>query len=331
MTILKKIIDNVTKAIFVTLISGVILGELGKFFIGTSFDTIIPSLTNLSNYAKYLMGPAIGLAVAISLESKDIIKYTSLLIGAITAGTFAHGGISIGDPLTAILGSTLIVYIMMKIENDRFFDLLLIPITSLILSLCISYLMLPINEFIGTLGSMINQNIDMAPYILVPVLAIIFSFFMTGPLSSTLLAIIIGIDGRAAFVIMCATSAQMVSYTVMSLKDNGIINSLVILFGTSKLQFSNSLKNKYIFIPAILSSIIAALYAWYFTTLISVPEAAGIGMSMFTGPLLTAEINGLESWTQIIIGAIIIPVIVTTLFYIPFKKFNKIKKNDLRL
>ncbi len=326
---LNEVVNQVTKAIFVTLIVGIFFAELGSLINNEEISTL---LIKIGTIAKLLTGPAIGVAIGTTLSKNQIVIYTSAIVGALSAGTFKGEVPTSGDPLSAIIVTTVVVYIIRMIAKGNFYDMLLVPIVALILGQILLFAYTPIGVIVTQIGIFVNTNVNNMPLVVIPILATLLGIFMTGPFSSVLFAILLGLEGKLSFVGLCATCATMMSYGIMGLKDNGIAKSLVVFFGTPKLQFANTLKNKWLFLPTMIASIVASLAGWFLTNYQATKEVAGLGWCMVTGVLTTITQNQqIMNIGLLLTILVIIPIVIGMIGYIMLSKFNLIKKGDLKL
>ena len=100
--------------VFATLLIGTIIGQIGSW-------TGVEFFTRLSNYAKngYVVGGAIGVAIATGLKAKPLVIFSAAVCGAVG---YVEGGGPIGAYLAALVGAELSQLIAGKTR----FDILLV-------------------------------------------------------------------------------------------------------------------------------------------------------------------------------------------------------------
>lgn len=320
------VLDGMAKGLFASLIVGTVIYEFGDM-LNSDF------LMNAGMYAKYLMGPAIAVGIAKKLEVKQMTMAAAVIVGALCAGTITSAGITIGDPLTALIGSVILIELLNRIEKGNTFDVFIIPSLAIIGGALLFILLSPITLIMNEVSLFINSSVQMYPIIASIAIATMFALFISGPLSSAALAIILGIEGTAAFIAVVSTSSQMSGFFIMSIKDNGIINSLLVLFGSSKLHLKNITLNKFIIVPPLVASVICGLIVGYTSEIISVTSAAGMGNCALIGPLLTIEANAysIQSIVYVVAFCFIVPMVISFILYIILQKLEMIKDGDLCL
>lgn len=323
---ISKILDGMAKGLFASLIVGTVLFEFGEML-------NIELLTTAGSAAKLMMGPAIAVGIATKMNLKPMAIASAVIIGALTAGTITAEGATIGDPLTCLIGSTVVLELIRRLEKGKTFDIFLIPALAIILSAIMFEALAPVTMIMNEVSLFINNSVNNFPILGSAAIALMFALFISGPLSSAALAYIIGIEGTAAFIAVVATSSQMAGFFIMSIKDNGIYNSTLILFGSSKLQLKNIALNKYILIPPVIASVVCGVFVSLTSNITSVTAAAGMGNCALIGPLLTIEANNYstQSIIYVLLFCFIIPMIITYIGYKVMVKKNMIKKGDLCL
>ncbi len=323
---LAKLCDGLAKGLFASIIIGLLIEQL--------FLTInLENIAYAGKIAQYGMGSAIGIAIAKVFKLKNISTITSAIVGLIGSGTISNATLIIGDPLTTTITCACVLPIINKLENNRTLDILTIPLLAIVLSQFFYSLAIPISDFVFYLGQHLNNAVNDVPIISSALVSLMIACAISGPISSAALSIVLGLNGQIAFAALCATSAQMSGFFIMSIKDNGLKNSLIILFGSSKLLLKNIIYNPLIFIPPLFASIITGVLGVLLTNLVSVKEAAGMGNLGFVGQVLTLETNGYSSKNILLLlmFCFIIPLMITYPLYVIMKKQNLIKDFDLKV
>lgn len=323
---ISMILDGMAKGLFASLIVGTVLFEFGEML---NFELLMTA----GSAAKLMMGPAIAVGIGTKLNLKPMAIASAVIIGALTAGTITAEGATIGDPLTCLIGSTIVLEIIRRLERGKTFDIFLIPAIAIILSAIMFEVLAPLTIIMNEVSLFINSSVEVFPILGAALIALMFALFISGPLSSAALAYIIGIEGTAAFIAVVATSSQMAGFFIMSIKDNGVVNSGLILFGSSKLQLKNIALNKYVLLPPVIASVVCGVIVSLTSDIISVTAAAGMGNCALIGPLLTIEANGYstQSIIYVLLFCFIVPMVITYIGYKVLSKKRKIKQGDLCL
>ena len=111
--------------LFSSLIVGLILDQIGSK-LGISI------LVDLGRVAKFLMGPAIGIAVAYGRKAPALAVFSSAVTGALGAGTvFLNAanqyGIRVGEPMGAFIAALVGVEVGKLISGKTKVDIVLVP------------------------------------------------------------------------------------------------------------------------------------------------------------------------------------------------------------
>ncbi|MFA6694230.1 MAG: PTS sugar transporter subunit IIC, partial [Bacillota bacterium] len=124
---LTKVLNAMALGLFSSLIVGLILEQAG----------IILNLEKLQlfgQYAKLLMGPAIGVAVARSVNASPLGIFSAAVAGAIGAGTFSVLPMAkIGEPVGALLAALAGAEASKLVGGKTKVDIILVPVTTIII------------------------------------------------------------------------------------------------------------------------------------------------------------------------------------------------------
>ncbi|MFA7127009.1 MAG: PTS sugar transporter subunit IIC, partial [Bacilli bacterium] len=102
-TYIVKILNGMAQGLFASLIIGLIIKQIGLYLNATI-------VIQLGQIAQYMMGPAIGVGVALSVGAPPLAIFASAIVGAIGAGTFVFEAsflskVIIGEPVGALLAA----------------------------------------------------------------------------------------------------------------------------------------------------------------------------------------------------------------------------------
>lgn len=321
--------------VFASLLIGTILGQLGMW---TGFKI----LTTLADYAKngYVVGAAIGVAVANGLKTKPLVIYSAAVCGAIG---YSEGGGPVGAYAAALVGSELANLAAGKTP----FDILVVPSISLIAGGAVGMWAGPyIQSFCSWVGYEIGVAMGLQPILMGIVISVVMGLALTAPISSAAIAVtVFSADlfkgnssiALAAGVATVGCCCQMVGFAVSSWRENGFGGFLAQGLGTSMLQIANIIKHPLILIPPTLTSAILGPIA---ATLIKVENGAGVfagmGTSGLVGPAgmwtyMMADGFGWIICVKILLMCVVLPAALSLLISEGMRKAGWIKQGDMKL
>lgn len=322
-----KVLDGMARGLFSSLIIGLILTQIGHY-------TGIEILSNAGKVAKFMMGPGIGAGVALSLGAPPLAMLSAIVCGALGAGTIdlSTGALSIGDPTGALVSALLATETGKFISGKTKLDIIAVPGVSIIIGSVIAMFVAPyISYGMSELGKFINLLAHLHPIPMGILLSVVMGIILTLPISSAAIAIALGLSGIAAGASTIGCSCQMIGFAVISFKDNGFGALIAQGLGTSMIQIGNIVKNPWIFLPPILSSAILGPIASAVLGMTNTPVGAGMGTSGLVGQIGTVESMGSGAIPMILLMHILLPAVLSYLFYLVLKKMGKIKSGDLAL
>lgn len=324
-----KSLNGMALGLFSTLITGLILKQLGLFL-------SIEFLIQLGTFAQFLMGPAIGVGIAYTLSAPPLVVIASLITGAFGANTINFINnlpvISIGEPIGAYFSTIFAIIIASKISKKTKFDIIVLPISTIIIGCSIGRFFSPfIVIFIRNLGIIINTSTELNPFFMGLTVSIIMGMLLTLPTSSAAIGISLGLNGLAAGAALTGCCCQMIGFATMSYEDNDIGTTLSIGFGTSMLQIPNIIRNPLIWIPPTLISGLLGILSTTVFRLETNSIASGMGTSGLVGQLATFSLIGKSYFLPMIILHFILPILLNYLLYKFMRKKNYIKSGDLKI
>lgn len=320
-----KLLNGMAQGLFSSLIIGLILKQIGEL-------TGLDSLVHMGEIAQFMMGPAIGAGVAHTLGAPPLGIFSSLIVGAIGAGTFQSGALAIGEPVGALLGSWFGAEVSKLVSGKTKMDIILVPSITIISGGLLGLFMAPyVSRMMQWIGSGINLATQTSPFPMGILLSTIMGMILTLPISSAAIAISLGLGGLAAGASTVGCATQMIGFAVMSFEVNGFGGLISQGIGTSMIQVPNIVRNPLIWIPPTLASAILGPVS----TLIFKMENSAVGAGMVTsglvGQFATMETMGSSGILGMILLHFILPAILTLLIYYPMKKRGLIKPEDLKL
>lgn len=340
-----KGLSGMAAGLFSTLIIGLILKQIGTFIPDTSIGVL---LVQLGQLATVLTGVGIAIGTAHSLGVPKLVLYASALnglIGAysmslITGKLIGEAGILLngpGEPLGAFLAAVVGLEVGRFISGKTSLDILITPAVTIIAgSLTAVLLGPPISNAMGILGGVIETATNLHPFMMGIIISVLMGIFLTLPISSAAISMILGLSGLAAGAATAGCSAQMIGFAIMSYRENKVNGLLAQGLGTSMLQIPNIVKNPKVWIPPILASAITGPIATKVFVMENIAAGAGMGTSGLVGQIMTWQTmigtrEPITLFVQIILLHFILPAILTLLFAGVLRKIGWIKDGDLKL
>ncbi len=210
------------KAYIVDALSYMALGLFSSLLIGLIIKTLgqqlhIPSFVEMGQFAMdpKIVGAAIGVAVAYSLKAPPLVLFSAVFAGAFGGWLGGPAGAYVTVLLATELGK--LIYRVTKI------DIIVVPLVVIMAGYYIgSFVGIPINNFMVSLGAIINWATEQQPFVMSIIVATIMGLSLTAPFSSAAIAFMLGLDGLAAGAAVIGCSAQMVGFAAISFRENGI-------------------------------------------------------------------------------------------------------------
>ncbi|MEA4962967.1 MAG: PTS sugar transporter subunit IIC [Lutispora sp.] len=328
-------LGSMALGLFSSLIVGLILDQMGSK-LGISI------LIDLGRVAKFLMGPAIGIAVAYGRKAPALAVFSSAVTGALGAGTvFLNAanqyGIRVGEPMGAFIAALVGVEVGKLISGKTKVDIVLVPSSVIIAGgIAGKYISPVVSAIMTALGSIINTATVMNPIPMGILVSAIMGIVLTLPISSAALAIALGLKGLAAGAATVGCCTQMVGFAVASYRENKLGGLIAQGLGTSMLQMPNIIRNPMIWIPPTLASAILGPLSTTLFRMENVPEGAGMGTSGLVGQFGTfAAMSGTNGGTVILVKILILQVLLPAALTFIISEFMRkkgyIKNGDMKL
>ena len=310
--------------LFCSLILGLIIKQIA----------LIPGLDFLKDIASLLqsapvVGGSIGMAIALGLKRAPLVTISAVAVGAL--------GYQFGGPIGAYLASVVGIEAGSLVSKRTPVDIIVTPLVAVVArGLFAKYCCAPINEWVMSLGEVINRATMLSPFIMGVVVSVSVGCLLTLPISSAALCISIGIAGLAAGAATAGCCAQMIGFAVISYKDNGVGGLISQGLGTSMLQIGNIARKPIIWLAPTLSAAILGPVSTMLLKMTNNAAGAGMGTSGLVGPLgcwdtmasttdhtlLLAEIIGLY---------FVAPAVLSLFFHAIMKKLGWVKNGDMKL
>ena len=321
------------KAYFVDALSYMALGLFSSLLIGLIIKTLgqqlgIVSFVEMGQFAMdpKIVGAAIGVAVAYSLKAPPLVLFSAVFAGA-------FGG-SLGGPAGSYVTVLLSVEFGKLIYRVTKIDIIVVPLIVILVGYYVgSFVGIPINNLMISLGALINWSTEQQPFVMSILVATIMGLSLTAPISSAAIAFMLGLDGLAAGAAVIGCSAQMIGFATISYRENGISGLIAQGLGTSMLQIGNIVKNPLILIPPTLAGAVSAPIAIGIFRMTNNAAGAGMGTSGLVGQFMALETMGfsMNILFMVLIFHILIPAVVSLLIFLFMYRKSWIKKGDLLL
>lgn len=331
------------KNYIITILNGMSWGIMSSIVVGMVFKQIgvlsdRDMIIHMGSVASYMLGPAIGVGVAVAMKASNFAIMSSAVVGALGAGTitFVNGqlGIIPGESLGALIAAWAGVEASKLIAGKTKMDILLVPVATIAVGgLCAVLVSPPISAFMTGIGSVINAATQMHPIPLGIIVAMAMSMVSTSPISSAGIALSLGLEGISAGAATLGGSVAMVGFGVISFKANGLSGLIVQGLGTSKVQFPNVMRNPYIWLPTILTAAMLGPISSAVLGLNSTPAGAGMGSCGFVGQIAMLDHMGysLKNFLMVLSMHFLLPAILTSFIAGILKRKKKFKDGDLKI
>lgn len=324
-----KTLNSMATGLFASLLIGLILEQLGVL-LGSSM------LQNFGMFAKTLMGPAIGIAIAASLDAPPLVLTAAAVAGALGAGTIQLSSELIlatpGEPVGAYVAALAATEVGKRISGKTPVDIILSPAITILVGGLTAIIVSPaVSKLMTSLGAFINEATTLHPFLMGIIVSVAMGMILTLPISSAAIAISLKLSGLAAGAATVGCCCQMIGFAVSSFKDNKWGGALAQGIGTSMLQMPNIIENWRIWIPPTLASAILGPVATMIFKMENIPTGAGMGTSGLVGQIGTIAAMGTSSVPAIILLHFLLPGIISALFTHLLIKISWIKPGDMKL
>lgn len=351
---------GMAQGLFCTLIAGTILAQFGGWILsaGTAAGIAVGTFVNsVANIAKMLMGAGIGVGIANQLKAPKLVMFTAAVAGLagafsdkIIAGAFV-ASFAPGNPIGSYIVSLITIEIGMLICGKTKLDIVVVPLSMMILAMLSLYVAWPFIQFVNLLSQGIALATDIAPFAMGIIVAVVMGILLTLPTSSAAMWVAIAtpiltsstatpevinamyLAGGAATV---GCACQMVGFAVQSFRENKWGGLIAQGLGTSMLQIPNLMRHPMIIVPPIIASAIAGPLSTVVFKLRCGAAGGGMGTSGLVGvfDVISASSGVIADW-QIGVGItvcmFIIPVVVCVVVSEIFRKYKLINYGDMQL
>lgn len=326
-----KVLNGMALGLFSSLLIGLIIKQIGTY-------AGIELLVGFGNIAQKMMGPAIGAGVAYSVGAPALGIFSSVVVGAIGAGSISFEGavavINIGEPVGALISALIAAEVSKLISGKTKVDIVLVPIGTIIVGGFVGHYIAPyMASVMNFFGGIINVATELHPIPMGIIVSVVMGMVLTLPISSAALAISLGLSGLAAGAATVGCACNMIGFAVISYRENGFGGVIAQGLGTSMLQVGNIVKRPVIWIPVVVASAVLGPIATYVLKMESNMIGAGMGTSGLVGQFATVETMGANMTTFILISLMhfILPAIISLLVAKWMRRKGYIKYGDMKL
>lgn len=360
--------SGMAQGLFVTLIAGTILAQIGGWLGDNAFAKMVLTLANI---AKSLMGVGIGVGIAHALNKNKLIVFSAAVAGFV--GAFAleiiQGNLSFlfelngssasyikfgapGNPIGSYVVTMFTIEIASLYAGKTKLDIILIPLGMMVLAMGAIYVAYPFIWVINQLGVLIAIATNATPFVMGIVISVIMGILLTMPTSSAAIWVAVAspvltggtataeqvnamlLAGGAAAV---GCACHMVGFAVSSFRENGVGGLISQGIGTSMLQIPNIMKKPIIMVPQIISSAICGPLSTCVFFLYCDATGGGMGTSGLVGVFSTISssmgqgLNGVLLGFGIALLFFILPAAIGLGVTELFRKKGWIKYGDMKL
>ena len=339
-----KAMGAMAKGIFASLLIGTILAQFARI----PWEPLQKVLNFLVSVCQngYVIGGAIGAAIALALGAKPFTLCTAVVVGAIGYMSGAGGAGPVGAYVAAVIG----VEFGRAVEGKTKVDIIVVPIVCLLTGGLIGYLLGgPLGKFMSWLGETIGLATYMSPIPMGIIISVALGLILTAPISSAAVAAMIFVikpdmsDQVAEGIRLAAGAAtigcccHMVGFAVASFRENkwgGVVSQGL---GTSMLQVPNALKHPQILIPPVLASAILGPLGTTIFQMKNLGISGGMGTCGLVGQIgtFTTMLELGTPWWVILLKVLLLHIVAPALLALGFselmRKIGWIKKNDMLL
>ncbi len=339
----RKNIEFSVKRYFLDALSAMALGLFGSLLIGTILKTLgeqilahsaaTGSIAVIANFlitagtaASGMMGAAIGVAVASSLQAPNLVVFCSVVTGSV--------GATLGGPAGAFISAVVGAEFGKAVSKETKIDIIVTPAVVILMGQLTASLIGPgVSALMNGLGKIIMDATQMRPFAMGIIVAVVVGLVLTAPISSAALCVMLSLSGLAGGAAVAGCSAQMVGFAVASYKENGVGGLAAQGLGTSMLQVSNIIQHPLILIPPTVASAIVGPVSTVLFHMECTPVGAGMGTCGLVGQIGTFTAMGF-SWSilgMVLATHVLLPGLIAYLVDYGMRKAGWIQDGDYKL
>ena len=335
-----KALGAMAKGLFASLLIGTIIAQFARI---PALSGILDPIVKVAQNG-FVVGGAIGAAIAVGLGAKALTLCAAVVAGAIGYTSGAGGAGPVGAYIAAVIG----IEIGRLVEGKTKVDILLVPIAVLLTGGVVGVLLgAPLGAFMKWLGYIIGKATYLNPIPMGIIVSVVMGIILTAPISSAAIASMIFVTANAApdvkTGLMLAAGAatigcccNMVGFAVASYRENKFGGLVAQGLGTSMLQVPNIMRHPLIWLPVIFSSAILGPVSTIIANMQNNATGSGMGSAGLVGQITTYQTMIAYDDPKLVIIKIILlhfvlPAVITLFFSEVFRKANLIKSGDMAL
>ncbi len=339
----RKNIEFSVKRYFQDALSAMALGLFGSLLIGTILKTLGEQillhvtksgvvgtaanfLVNTGTAASGMMGAAIGVAVAASLQAPNLVIFCSVVTGSM--------GVTLGGPAGAFISAVVGAEFGKAVSKETKIDIIITPAVVIIMGQLTASLIGPgVSALMNGLGKIIMNATQLRPFAMGIIVAVVVGLVLTAPISSAALCVMLNLSGLAGGAAVAGCCAQMVGFAVASFRENGVGGLAAQGIGTSMLQVSNIVRHPWILVPPTVAAAVVGPISTVLFHMKCTPVGAGMGTCGFVGQIGTLTAMGFSGkvFALILITHIILPAVIAYVVDLGMRKSGLIHFGDYKL
>ncbi|WP_390409754.1 PTS transporter subunit IIC [Lacticaseibacillus jixiensis] len=325
-----RVSAGVANAVLVCLGIGLLFQALANF-------THWTALYQVGTIAQVLLGPAFGVAVAMTLRANTLVAFSAMISSTIGANaaflthmatkgdatatgyTMLHASGSVvmttGQPVSAVAAALVAVLVGNYLTGKTPLDMFLVPFAAtfvgIVAGLGFAYVTTP---FLVWLSGIIAKTMLVNPILGSAIVSVAWGLFLMTPASSAALSVAVMLSPLAAGAALIGTTAQYVGFTAISFRENDLGANIAQGVITPKVQFGNWLENPALAAGPMLSAAVMAPLATIFFHFQTTAAMGGLGLCSFIAPVGLASVSMKMFWVYIVFG-IVGPAVLSTVVF----------------
>lgn len=335
-------LSGMALGLFATLIIGTIIGKIGSLIGGTIGGYIVI----VGKFAQFMMGAGIALGMGYKLKKAPLVSISAAVVGMLAsfAGKIvANNAVviaytNVGEPLCAFIGSFVALEVGSLVSGRTKVDIIVTPLVTVASGALVALLLgKPIDAVMGFLREVIRYSGEQQPFLMGILVAVLMGVFLTLPISSAAIGLILGLDGIVAGAAVVGCCTHMVGYAVMSFRENKWGGLLAQGVGTSMLQMPNLVRKPILWLPPVIVSAILGPISTCALKITSTATGSGMGTAGLVGIFETVTSmveGGMNVWlaiAEIVCFDMLLPAALCLAISELMRRLGWIKYGDLKL
>ena len=341
-------LSAMAQGLFCSLLIGTIVKTLGE-------QLGLPFLVDVGGYASAMSGSAMAVAIGFALQAPPLVLFSLATVGyaanALGSTSLIPDQAGAGGPLAVLFIAVIAAECGKAVSKETRVDILATPLATILVGVGLSAWWAPaIGTAATAVGNIIMWATDLQPFLMGVAVSVLVGMALTLPISSAAICAAFGLTGLAGGAAVAGCCANMVSFAVLSFRENSWSGLVSQGLGTSMLQMGNIVKNPRIWFPAILTSAVTGPIATcvFKMEMNGPPVSSGMGtcgmvgqIGVWTGWLAPSEralangaaviVPGLMDWVGLLMVSFILPAVLCWGFGLFFRKIGWIREGDLTL